>query len=84
MADPAISADRRKVLVSELMSARRAVRDAKRQNDREGEASARARVDVAKHALGERGPVWWNDGAPDLNRHMARNTIYADWYETAG
>jgi hypothetical protein len=25
-------------------------------------------------SLGERGPVWWGDGAPDLNRHMARNS----------
>ena len=35
--------------------------------------------DRAKNALGERGPVWWS-GAPDLNRHMARNTIYAVWF----
>jgi hypothetical protein len=37
-------------------------------------------VDDAKQALGERGPVWWDDGSPDLNRHMAKNTPYADWY----
>jgi hypothetical protein len=30
--------------------------------------------------LGERGPVWWGDGWPDLNRHMAKNTLYAEWY----
>jgi hypothetical protein len=41
---------------------------------------ARATVDAAKTALGERGPVWWTDGAPDFNRHMARTTPYADWY----
>jgi hypothetical protein len=29
--------------------------------------------------LGEREPVWWSDAAPDLNRHMARNTPYAAW-----
>jgi hypothetical protein len=60
------------------MSARRAVRDAK--GDPEATARARARVDAAKRALGERGPVWWTDGAPDLNRRMARNTPYADWF----
>jgi hypothetical protein len=49
--------------------------------DDEAERAARARVDAAKHALGERGPVWWSDGAPDLNRHMARNTPYATWHE---
>lgn len=42
--------------------------------------AARASVQAAKVALGERGPVWWDDGAPDLNRHMARNTPYAAWH----
>ncbi|GEC45955.1 hypothetical protein [Bradyrhizobium japonicum] len=37
-------------------------------------------VDKFKQALGERSPVWWDDGSPDLNRHMAKNTLYADWY----
>ncbi len=68
------------------MAARRAVRTAKR-GERDSEAgaaealtAARAAVDAAKTALGERGPVWWTDGAPDLNRHLARNTPYAAWY----
>jgi hypothetical protein len=34
-----------------------------------------------KRALDERGRVWWTDGAPDLDRHMARNTVYAAWFE---
>lgn len=38
------------------------------------------KVQAAKVALGERGPVWWTDGAPDENRHMAKNTRYADWF----
>lgn len=42
--------------------------------------AARAGVQAAKVALGERGPVWWDDGAPDLNRHMAKNTPYAAWH----
>lgn len=41
---------------------------------------ARLRVDTAKVALGERGTVWWDDGASDYNRHLARNTPYADWF----
>jgi hypothetical protein len=41
---------------------------------------AKRRVSDAKQALGERGPVWWTDGAPDWNRHMAKNTPYADWF----
>ena len=30
----------------------------------------------AKVELGERGPVWWSDGAPDYNRHLIKNTPY--------
>jgi hypothetical protein len=33
-----------------------------------------------KEALGERGPVWWTDGAPDFNRKLVKNTPYADWH----
>lgn len=68
-------------LVHELMAARRAVRDAK--TDPEAMRTARAAVDAAKVALGERGPPWWTDGAPDYNRRMAKNTPYAEWYATA-
>jgi hypothetical protein len=63
------------------MAARRAVRDA---GDTQVLAAARAAVDAAKRALGERGPVWWEDGAPDLNRRMVRNTPYAAWYAELG
>lgn len=85
-ADPTFSAERRAGLVSALMAARRAVKAAK-QAERDHDAgaaealsAARAEVEAAKVALGERGPVWWRDGAPDLNRHLVRNTPYADWY----
>ncbi|MGI4731073.1 MAG: hypothetical protein ACRYFW_04900 [Janthinobacterium lividum] len=62
------------------MTARRAVGSALRSGDAAALAAARAEVDAAKIALGERGPVWWHDGAPDQNRRMARNTTHADWY----
>lgn len=81
MANPALSADRRVALVGMLMDARRAVGAATRAGDPEAEGKARADVNAAKHALGERGPVWWSDGAPDLTRHMVRKTPYVDWYE---
>lgn len=77
--NPAIPEERRHRLVAELMDARRAVKDAKR--GRGDLSAARARVDAAKVALGERGPVWWDDASPDLNRHMAKNTPYAEWAE---
>ncbi|TZG25788.1 hypothetical protein [Sphingomonas montanisoli] len=78
--DPRLPADRRATLVSELMAARRAVGAARRADDDAAEDRAHAAVDAAKLALGERGPVWWTDGAPDLNRHLARTTPYADWF----
>lgn len=80
MANPALADDAKARLVSELMAARRAVGVAIKTGNTADEKAARAKVDSAKHALGERGAPWWDDGAPDLNRHMVRNTPYADWY----
>ncbi|WP_260599252.1 hypothetical protein [Sphingomonas endolithica] len=79
--NPALSEEHRAALVGELMHARRAVGVALRQEDQPAVAEARAAVDRAKVALGERGPVWWHDGAPDLNRRMVANTLYAAWFE---
>lgn len=79
LSDPRLGPRERERLVSELMSARRAVRDAGKADD-DALKAARAKVNAAKIALGERGPVWWDDGAPDLNRHMVHTTPYADWY----
>ena len=76
--DPALDPAERERLVGELMAARRAVRDGR--GDPAALLTARARVDAAKRALGERGPVWWDDGAPDLNRRLAANTPYAAWF----
>lgn len=59
--DPAITEDFRRELVAELMDARRAVGTARRGDDPDGEAAARARVQDAKVALGERGRPWWED-----------------------
>ena len=55
----------------------RAVAAAKRADDAEAEKTARAAVHEAKVALGERGPVWWDDGAPDYTRKLVENTPYA-------
>ena len=51
--------------------------------DAHGEAgtrAARAAVHEAKVALGERGDVWWDDGAPDYPRRAPKNTPYAAWW----
>lgn len=80
ISDPRLDPDRRKALVEGLMDARRAVARTKRAKDGRAEGRARAAVDEAKRALGERAPVWWDDGQPDYNQHMARNTPYAEWF----
>ena len=74
--DPALDESERRAAVKALMQARRAVRGA------EGAtlAEARAAVDAAKRRLGERGPVWWDDGAPDEGGKHPGNTSYADWW----
>jgi hypothetical protein len=81
--DPRLSEERRAELTRELMAARRAVRAALAADDVDALRTARAAVDAAKHGLGERGPVWWEDAAPDLTRRLARNTEYADWFAGA-
>lgn len=65
-------------MIKELMAARRDIGAALRSGDMSAERSARDRVHAAKLALGERGPVWWRDGAPDYTRQLIRNTPYAE------
>jgi hypothetical protein len=84
MSDPEFDPARRAELVHELMDARRTVKNAKSAGDADVEGRAHRAVDEVKRALGERGPVCWKDGSPDLNRHMAKNTSYADWYAKIG
>ena len=79
-ADPTLAPDERERWVRVLMDARRAIGRARRAGDDAARLRARAAVDEAKHALGERGAPWWADGAPDHNRRLARNTPYAAWY----
>lgn len=80
MSHPALSAELRQKLVRELSLARAALRRSANPTPEE-RSKARRAVDRAKVALGERGPVWWTDGSPDFNRHMAVNTPYREWYE---
>jgi hypothetical protein len=72
LSNPHLSLAVRKTLTARLMTARRAVRDAV--GNPELLAQARRRVDHAKRSLGERGPVWWNDQAPDYNRRYTSAT----------
>ncbi len=76
-ANPQLPESERMRLVESLMAARRRLRGAPTPQAR---VEARAAVHAAKVGLGERGPVWWADGAADFNRCMARNTPYAEWF----
>jgi hypothetical protein len=78
--NPGLDEQERERLVHELMDARRAVKAAKANHDEKELAAARRCVDSAKRGLGERGPVWWADGAEDFNRHLVKNTPYAGWF----
>jgi hypothetical protein len=78
MSNPALSEHERTELVRRLGVARQTVRASKSHPNLLG--AARRRVDKIKRALGERGEVWWNDGAPDYNRRMVQNTPYATWF----
>ena len=78
--NPRLSDRKRDCLTSLLMAARRAKGAAKRAGDKRAREKAKRQVDAAKTALGERGPVWWTDGATDLNRRMAKKTSYAAWF----
>ncbi|WP_078465472.1 hypothetical protein [Pseudomonas aeruginosa] len=80
--NPALDVQLRQQLVNELMDARRAVKSAKASGDSKEMRIARAAVQAAKVSLGERGPVWWDDGASDLTRHMVKNSPYAQWYQS--
>lgn len=78
--NPSLSEDVRQRLVNDLMAARLQVKAAKASGDSEQLSAARAEVQKAKVKLGERGPVWWDDGSPDFNRYQVANTPYAEWY----
>jgi hypothetical protein len=80
--NPSLSEDVRQRLVDQLMATRREVKAAKASGDPGQLTAARAGVQSAKVALGERGPVWWDDGSPDFNRCQVANTTYVDWHRS--
>ena len=75
--NPALDEAERRAAVKALMQARRAVSTAATDDET---AEARAHVDAAKRRLGERGPVWWDDDAPDETGRAPWTTRYADWW----
>jgi len=80
--NPSLEEDERQRLVDALMAARREVKKAKDSEDESQMRRAREKVQLAKVALGERGPVWWEDGSPDFNRFRVANSPYAEWFSS--
>ncbi|MFJ3656926.1 hypothetical protein ACIPPR_26915 [Streptomyces nigra] len=66
--DPSLPYETAARLRKHLMSARRAVRSATTANDEQAEREARARVQRAKVALGERGAPWWEQSEEERRR----------------
>ncbi|MFI1002535.1 hypothetical protein ACIP10_26410 [Streptomyces galbus] len=66
--DPLVPDDVAARLRQHLMSARRAVRSATNAGDGPAERAARARVQRAKVALGERGTPWWEQSEDERRR----------------
>ncbi|WP_237057399.1 hypothetical protein [Microbulbifer sediminum] len=81
MSNPALPEPERDRLTRELMRHRSAVGRARKAGNKAAEKAARQGVHRAKVALGERGPAWWQDGAPDYNRHLVKNTPYREWHD---
>jgi len=78
--NPNLSDKDAKKYKSDLGVARAAVKNTKK--DTPERKAAREAVNKAKVSLGERGPVWWTDGAPDVNRKAPKNTLYATWWQS--
>ena len=79
-ANPSLPAEAKVRHMRELLNGRRALKAAKMAGDEDAIAAARKIIAGAQVGLGERGKVWWKDGAPDFNRTLAKNSPYADWF----
>jgi hypothetical protein len=79
-ANPSLPAEAKVRHTRELLNGRRALKAAKLSGEVQAIAAARKLIAGAQAGLGERGQVWWKDGAPDLNRTLAKNSPYADWF----
>lgn len=75
-ADPALSDDVRERLLHHLGVGRSGVRTAKKAGDDAAVAAARARVQLAKTGLGERGTAWWEQS--DAEREERWETALRD------
>ena len=66
--NPAVDDSTRRKAIKKLMQARM--------------AKDKTAVLEVKTVLGEAGPVWWEDGAPDYSGQHPSQTPYADWWNS--
>ncbi|MCQ9132255.1 MULTISPECIES: hypothetical protein [Streptomyces] len=76
--DPSVPEESAARLRRHLMSARRAVRSAMTRGDERAEREARARVQRAKVALGERGAAWWEQTDAERRRRWEEGLTSLD------
>ena len=75
--DPRLDDATRRAAIKAMMQARRNERLAETD---EAARAARACIEEAKQRLGESGPVWWSDGAPDESGRAPQNSSYTAWW----
>ena len=75
--NPCLSDIERRAAIKLLMQARLGMRKASSELE---VMKAKADVDAAKQRLGETGPVWWSDGAPDESGRHPLESSYAAWW----
>ncbi|HUQ59491.1 hypothetical protein [Lentzea sp.] len=80
--DPEIPPEPAARLRSLLMAARRDISAAHRAQDAEAERGARARVHLAKTALGERGTPWWEQTASERRQRWQHGLDALDHHDT--
>ncbi|MCQ0093360.1 hypothetical protein [Roseovarius sp. M141] len=78
--DPSLNPTTRRAGIKALMQARRAALQVDSDPAASASAGAIAAVDAAKRMLGERGPVWWPDDAPDQSGMEPASSSYAGWW----
>ncbi|WP_437049886.1 hypothetical protein [Streptomyces sp. enrichment culture] len=76
--DPSVPEEIAARLRRHLMAARRAVRSATTAGDAQAERAARARVNLAKVALGERGTPWWDQPEDERRRRWEQGLADLD------
>lgn len=77
--NPALSDAERRAAIKRMMQGRLAFQNAKTDTEFE---QAKALIHAAKVALGESGPVWWDDDTDDYSGNDPLNTPYADWWRS--